>query len=134
MDRRTVWAILIMMVIAIAPALLIKRPPSGRVNAPLATGDSVGRVDSSAPAATARSAAADSAAHAAGPTTAAPALPATPAATEDTVAVTSPLYTYGVSTLGARLVSAELQRYASMAPDEKGRRRRSCRREVACWG
>jgi YidC/Oxa1 family membrane protein insertase len=122
MDRRTVWAILIMMVIAIAPALLIKRPPSARANAPLATGDSVGRVDSSAPAATARSTAADSAAHAASPTTAAPALPASPAATDDTVAVTSPLYTYGISTLGARLVSAELQRYASMAPEEKGRR------------
>ena len=27
MDRRTVWAILLMMVIAIAPAIFIKRPP-----------------------------------------------------------------------------------------------------------
>ena len=34
MDRRTVWAILIMMVIAIAPALLIKRSPPGAANAP----------------------------------------------------------------------------------------------------
>nr|MBA3497269.1 hypothetical protein [Gemmatimonadales bacterium] len=27
MDRRTVWAILLMMVIAIVPAIFIKRPP-----------------------------------------------------------------------------------------------------------
>jgi len=48
--------------------------------------------------------------------------PAAPTeAAEDTVAITSPLYTYRVSTLGARLVSAELRRYASMAPGEKGR-------------
>jgi YidC/Oxa1 family membrane protein insertase len=120
MDRRTVWAILIMMVIAIAPALLIKRPPSRTANAPPATAaDTAARVDSSAPTVT------DSSAPAAGPTTVAPTAPAastTPAAVEDTVAVTSPLYTYSVSTLGARLVSAELQRYASQAPDERGRR------------
>ena len=120
MDRRTVWAILIMMVIAIAPALLIKRPPPRTANAPPTTaGDTAARVDSSAPAVT------DSSAPAVGPTTVAPTVPAastTPAAVEDTVAVTSPLYTYSVSTLGARLVSAELQRYASQAPDERGRR------------
>ena len=53
MDRRTVWAILIMMVIAIAPALLIKRSPPGAANAPHSTaGDSAGRVDSLAPAPT----------------------------------------------------------------------------------
>jgi YidC/Oxa1 family membrane protein insertase len=121
MDRRTVWAILIMMVIAIAPALLIKRPPSRMANAPPTAGDTAARADSSAPAAS------DSSAPAAGPTTVAPTAPtaptaSTPAAVEDTIEVTSPLYTYGVSTLGARLVSAELQRYASQAPDEKGRR------------
>ena len=117
MDRRTVWAILIMMVIAIAPALLIKRSPTGPANAPHATaGDSAGRVDTLAPARP--SAAADSVPPAAAPT---PAGPTASAAAEDTVAVTSPLYIYGVSTLGARLVSAELLRYASMAPGEKGR-------------
>ena len=119
MDRRTVWAILIMMVIAIAPALLIKRSPPGPANAPHATaGDSAGRVDTLAPAPTRPSAAADSVPPAAAPT---PAGPTASAAAEDTVAVTSPLYIYGVSTLGARLVSAELLRYASMAPGEKGR-------------
>jgi YidC/Oxa1 family membrane protein insertase len=121
MDRRTVWAILIMMVIAIAPALLIKRSPPGAANAPHTTaGDSAGRVDSlaPAPAPAGPAAAADSARPAAAPT---PAEPTASAAAEDTVAVTSPLYVYGVSTLGARLVSAELLRYASMAPGEKGR-------------
>ncbi|HEU4954175.1 MAG TPA: membrane protein insertase YidC [Gemmatimonadales bacterium] len=119
MDRRTVWAILIMMVIAIAPALLIKRSPTGGVNAPHTTArDSAGRVDSLAPAPAGPAAAADSVRPAAAPT---PAGPTASAAAEDTVAVTSPLYVYGVSTLGARLVSAELLRYASMAPAEKGR-------------
>jgi YidC/Oxa1 family membrane protein insertase len=118
MDRRTVWAILLMMVIAIAPALLIKRSASHTVNAPGTVADSAGRVDSAAPASAPPAATGDSAASPAGPTPA-PSRPA--AAAEDTVAVTSPLYTYGVSTLGARLVSAELRRYASMAPGEKGR-------------
>ena len=108
-----------MMVIAIAPALLIKRSPPGTANAPhTLTGDSAGRVDSLAPAPAGPSAAADSVRPAAAAT---PAGPTASAAAEDTVAVTSPLYTYGVSTLGARLVSAELRRYASMAPGEKGR-------------
>jgi len=122
MDRRTVWAILLMMVIAIAPALLIKRSASKTVNAPGTIADSAGRVDSVAPASAPPSAAADSTAAPAGPTPVASRAPAAPtAAAEDTVAITSPLYTYRVSTLGARLVSAELRRYASMAPGEKGR-------------
>ncbi|MGH7528460.1 MAG: membrane protein insertase YidC [Gemmatimonadales bacterium] len=119
MDRRTVWAILIMMVIAIAPALLIKRPaPTGnRVGGPadsasVATppGQALpgqapepGRVDSSPPPA-------DSIA-------AAPA--AAPSA--DTIRVTSPLYTYGISSVGARMVEATLHRYRTMAPAERGK-------------
>jgi YidC/Oxa1 family membrane protein insertase len=122
MDRRTVWAILLMMVIAIAPALLIKRSASKTVNAPGTIADSAGRVDSVAPASAPPSAAADSTAAPSGPTPVASRAPAAPTeAAEDTVAITSPLYTYRVSTLGARLVSAELRRYASMAPGEKGR-------------
>src|SRR4051812_22806416 len=118
MDRRTVWAILLMMVIAIAPALLIKRSASHTVNAPGTVADSAGRVDSAAPATAPPAPAGDSAASPAAPI---PSRPSAAPAAEDTVAVTSPLYTYGVSTLGARLVSAELRRYASMAPGEKGR-------------
>ena len=41
-------------------------------------------------------------------------------ATDDTVRVTSPLYTYGISTRGGRLVEATLPRYRSMAPAAAG--------------
>ncbi|HSB56033.1 MAG TPA: YidC/Oxa1 family insertase periplasmic-domain containing protein, partial [Gemmatimonadales bacterium] len=118
MDRRTVWAILLMMVIAIAPALLIKRPAQRGTAAPAS-----GRPDSALAHDTARPRATGPTAAAATDTgLAAPgAAPAVAAATSDTVRVTSPLYTYGVSTLGGRLVEAELRRYASMAPGERGR-------------
>jgi YidC/Oxa1 family membrane protein insertase len=118
MDRRTVWAILLMMVIAIVPAIFLKRPSAPAVPAPGDTSAVAGR----APAA---------------PATPGPAVPA-PAATPvdtlgraadtaaqhpavSTVAVTSPLYTYGVSTQGGRLVSARLARYRSMAPEDSAR-------------
>ena len=119
MDRRTVWAILLMMVIAIAPAILIKRPPrpnpagpttdTAAVQAPAAPDSSAARVPASTPAApaadTLRARAPDSG-------SAAPA--------GDTVLVTSPLYTYAVSTSGGRLVGARLSRYRSMAPEDDG--------------
>jgi YidC/Oxa1 family membrane protein insertase len=117
MDRRTVWAILLMMVIAIVPAIFLKRPPAPAVPAP---GDT-------------------SAVAAPGPAATGPAVPgpaATPAATDtlrrgadtaaqhpavSTVAVTSPLYAYGVSLQGGRLVSARLAHHRSMAPEDSGR-------------
>src|SRR6185436_16074029 len=37
------------------------------------------------------------------------------------VRVTSPLYTYGVSTAGGRLVEARLHRYRSISPADSGR-------------
>jgi YidC/Oxa1 family membrane protein insertase len=101
---------LLMMVIAIVPAIFLKRPspaantagdtttaPAGP--APVQPAPAVGSAD------TARLAAADSAPR---------------AAPMHTVAVTSPLYSYGVSTQGARLVSARLARYRSMAPEDAG--------------
>ncbi|MBA3319029.1 MAG: membrane protein insertase YidC, partial [Gemmatimonadales bacterium] len=121
MDRRTVWAILLMMVIAVAPALFLKQPANraggkadslsvttpDTVPAPAAADRPTVAPDSVRPAAT------DSAR--AAPTPNAP-------ARQDTVRVTSPLYTYGISTRGARLVQAELRRYASMAPGEEQQR------------
>jgi YidC/Oxa1 family membrane protein insertase len=59
--------------------------------------------------------------------------PAAPAA-GDTVRVTSPLYTYGISTRGARLVQAELHRYASMAPGEEQERAQILPRESDLLG
>jgi YidC/Oxa1 family membrane protein insertase len=112
MDRRTIWAILLMMVIAIAPAVFLKRPP--KPAAP-AAGDTA-TAASPAPAAPAPSAPGDTLRAAAD--TAARQPPTAP--TVATVPITSPLYTYGVSTEGGRLVTARLKRYRSMAPEDGG--------------
>ena len=108
MDRRTVWAILLMMAIAIVPAIFIKRPPKPAVPtasqvAPLdtVTTPSPARPDTSAPRAV--------------DTTGAPA-PAAQIA--DTIRITSPIYNYGISTVGGRLIEAKLLRYRSMAPGD----------------
>jgi YidC/Oxa1 family membrane protein insertase len=123
MDRRTIWAILLMMAIAIAPAIFMKKTPARG-----AAGQQGSRADTMLPsprAATDESVAVrrstrDSltAPVDSGPP-AAP-LPRRPAA-EDTIRVTSPLYTYGISTRGGRLVEATLPRYRSMTPAERGR-------------
>ena len=99
MDRRTVWAILLMMVIAIVPAIFIKRPPPAPTAADSTARDSLApapapqapsRAYAAPPAAAGR---ADSAAASSGVTPAAPAAPRT-------VTASSPLYSYGVSTTG----------------------------------
>jgi YidC/Oxa1 family membrane protein insertase len=114
MDRRTVWAILLMMVIAIAPALLIKRPAKPTPAAPT-------RADTTAPAPPAATPSpavgpsADSLRPAADSGRAVAAQ-----AKADTVRVTSPLYTYGISTAGGRLVEARLERYRSISPEDRG--------------
>jgi YidC/Oxa1 family membrane protein insertase len=110
MDRRTVWAILLMMVIAILPAFFLKKPevpprpvPDGAAR-PADTTATVApaRVDTPAPR---------------------PAAPLGPTAAggADTVWATSPLYRYGITTEGARLVEARLTRYRSMAEADSGR-------------
>jgi YidC/Oxa1 family membrane protein insertase len=111
MDRRTVWAILLMMVIAIAPAIFIKRPPKSA--APPVPQADTGTASAPAPQP------ADSVIRAA------PAAPPTPSdtgapSTADTVRVSSPLYTYGFTTQGGRMVEATLHRYRSMAPGQHG--------------
>ena len=113
MDRRTVWAILLMMVIAIAPALFLKRPAKPSL---------AGGVDTTAPAP--GPAAASPAADPAATDTLRPADSATSATATPgirTVRVASPLYTYGISTAGGRLVEARLLRHRSMAPEDGGR-------------
>jgi len=110
MDRRTIWAILLMMVIAIVPAIFIKRSPRPAVPA---TGDTTVPA-TPAPAQPAPAAGPADSLHSAADTAR-----STPAV--HTVAVSSPLYAYGVSTQGGRLVSARLTRYRSMAPEDGGR-------------
>jgi YidC/Oxa1 family membrane protein insertase len=124
MDRRTVWAILLMMVIAITPAIFIKRPPRPAPGAGTAA-------DSSAPA----PAAASRSVAPAGPAASADSAPGVPAVRDTlkapvdsaaaaararVVRVTSPLYTYGISTAGGRLVEARLHRYRSISPADSG--------------
>ncbi|HEX3244907.1 MAG TPA: membrane protein insertase YidC [Chloroflexota bacterium] len=127
MDRRTIWAILLMMAIAIAPAIFLKKPPaSGAAGQPGSGADS-SRGSLRSPA---DSQSSDTARRSTiGPTAQAPTSPGTAplpggptaAPSADTVRVTSPLYTYGISTRGARLVEATLPRYRSMASTEQGR-------------
>jgi YidC/Oxa1 family membrane protein insertase len=128
MDRRTIWAILLMMAIAIAPAIFLKKPrgsaEAGKRGSetalPADTSAAKGlvRQDSVSPPVPNR----DTTRAVTSPP---PRLPAEPpragGATEDTVRVTSPLYTYGISTRGARLVEATLPHYRSMTPAERGR-------------
>ncbi len=109
MERRVVWAILLMMVIAIAPAIFVKKP-EGRPDA-RPGGDSV-------PAAPVPPPPGQPAAPPARPPVRPPA--AAEALAADTVLVSSPLYTYGVSTRGARFVSATLRKYRTMAPGRSG--------------
>ena len=124
MDRRTIWAILLMMAIAIAPAIFMKKSvtPSARGGE---AGKQVSQADSLADTAPSPRAARtlDSlpqlqARDSAVSTDSLTRLPASPLT--DTVRVTSPLYSYGISTRGGRLVEATLSRYRSMAPGQKG--------------
>jgi YidC/Oxa1 family membrane protein insertase len=106
MDRRFIWAMALMTLIVMAPAVLLKKPP----------------VPSAVPADSV-AAPFDSSQAVAAPPTAMPG-PVVPGATgsaealpEDTVLVHTPLYTYGISTRGARLVRAVLEQYKSQAPE-----------------
>jgi YidC/Oxa1 family membrane protein insertase len=108
MDRRVIWAIVAMMLIAILPSFFLKRParppatppaqsqnladttPRQATPAPLPGIDSVGIE------------AADTASRA------------------DTVPVISSLYRYDFSTLGGRLAQVTLSGYRSMAPEDSG--------------
>lgn len=112
MDRRVVAAILLMMLVAIAPAILFERPepPALPADSTLA-----GTPAAPAPAVPALGAAPPSA----GADSTLPA-PAEPAALPDTVVVASPLYRYAFSTRGARLVQATMLRYRSMLPADSG--------------
>lgn len=100
MDRRVVLAIVLMMVIAIIPATFMAPPapppvvdslPATPPPPPPATAVGTDPVDSISPL-----------------------LPA------DTVMVTSPLYGYGISTHGGRLVEAHMRGYRSLAAGDSG--------------
>lgn len=97
----------LMTLIVMAPALLLKKPP-----APAET-----TIDPVSAVATPPEAASPP------PPAAAPLLPdGSVAASEDTLLVRTPLTTYGISTRGARLISAALTAYADQAPGQQGQR------------
>ena len=110
-QRRVIVAIFLMLVIAIVPSIIFRPKPVPRP--PGAATDS-----SRAAVAPAESA----------PAAAAPAPSVNPPIRPsvrlpgDTVWVSSPLYRFGFSTRGGRLVTAELEQYRSFAPGDSGRR------------
>jgi YidC/Oxa1 family membrane protein insertase len=112
MERRVVWAILLMMVIAIAPAIFSKKPagePGSGAGGEPGT-DSVAAPAAPAPRADAPPARLPAAADQA----------AADQVAAETVLVSSPLYTYGVSTRGGRFVRATLGQYRTMAAGRSG--------------
>ena len=130
MDRRTVWAILLMMAIAIAPAIFMKKPV-----APSTRGGEAGQPDTTSvagpdtltrPGIVGRDGKSSTATvrdnTTAGTDTLArpPAVPPPAEGATDTVRISSPLYTYGISSRGGRLIEARLPGYRSMAPGDSG--------------
>lgn len=116
MDRRVLAAIVLMMLVAIAPAILFKRPdrpPVTEETSPPGT-DRIGGENEAAGPATAPTPGIEAAADPGAEPAAVPAQP-------DTIRVTSPLYEYAFSTRGGRLVEATMLRYRSMLPDDQGR-------------
>lgn len=118
MDRRIIAAVFLMMLVAVVPALIFKAPPSR----PVATAPGSAAADTTTPAkAPAAVPAPSPAPQVSRAPVAALAGPAkTPPAHEDTVLVSSGLYQYGFSTRGARLISATLTQYRSMAKSSAG--------------
>ena len=108
MDRRTVWAILLMMAIAILPTFFIKRPPP-----PRQPPGQAGSTDSAIPAQPTPPPLAPDAVRPSGDSLVAGRAPQSVA---DTIRVTAPLYRYGIGTRGAKLLEASLLRYQTMVP------------------
>jgi YidC/Oxa1 family membrane protein insertase len=116
MDRRIFAAIILMMLVAIAPAVIFKRPDPPPVlegeqsPAPGATASPLTPASPVLGATPGQPAGADTS------TVAAPA-----AVAPDTILVSSPLYQYAFSTRGGRLVGATMLEYRSMLPEDGGR-------------
>lgn len=109
-DRRPLLAIALIMVIAFLPTIFLKKP------APPVAADSTaaaGIVDSAEAAPQGAPLEAPAPVLAAGDSL--PAAPVMPAIAEDTIEVRSPIYAYGISTRGGRIVSARFLEYRSLA-------------------
>ena len=109
MERRVILAIVLMLIVAIAPSLIW--PPKRPV------GQAAGRADSSA---VVRESVTAPTAETPGPSARPPVTPSAEVA--ETVWVTSPLYRLGFSTRGGNLVAAQLMQYQSFAPGDSAQR------------
>lgn len=128
-QRRVILAVFLMFVVAIVPSLLLRsKQPVGRPG---------GRADSSLAApgvAESSSASADSSARPPVRPSASPAVRPPAALPAETVWVSNPLYRFGFSTRGARLVAAEIETYRSFAPGDSGRPVQLVRRDAPMLG
>jgi YidC/Oxa1 family membrane protein insertase len=115
-DRRTILAILLIMIVAIVPSILFppKKPAVKRIAGAADTTRAVSVRDSALPAAPSPPVQAPSTRPAVRP-------PADSTSGERTVTVETPLYRYSFSTRGARLVGAVLKSYRSFAPRDSVR-------------
>jgi len=103
-----------MFVVAIVPSLLFRpKPPVGRPGRPADSSHVAPQAAESASAPVESAAARPPVRPSVHPTTALPA---------ETVWVSSPLYRFGFTTRGARLVAAEIEQYTSFAPGDSGGR------------
>jgi len=134
MDRKMVLALVLLLIVALAPTLLFppKHPTGTAADSLAAAQPGTTTVAGSSGAAAGSTQAPAAAAPTPGPTQAAPPRiaaaspqPTAPAAAPDTapehlVTVRSGLYRYRFSTRGARLVGANLLKYRSFAPGDSG--------------
>lgn len=109
MDRRVIWAIVAMMIIAIVPSFFLKRPArppvAPSVTQPPSQADTGVRANPILP-----------------ETGLAPGgAPPDTGVVGDTVRVTSPIYEYDIATLGGRMAAITLPKYKSMAAQDSGR-------------
>ena len=111
-DRRPLFAIALIMLIALVPSFFVKKPapksPAASVAAPTSVADSTRSsgltpTDAAPPVLPAVPQGADNG------------VAAAPAVPEDTIVVRSSLYRYAISTHGGRLISSRFLRYKSMA-------------------
>ena len=116
MDRRVIWAVALMMLIALAPTFFLKKPAE-RGAGGLVDTTAVAPTPAAVPAGGQRADSATAPILGAAPSDSAGAAPAR-ARPAETITVRAPLYTYVLSTQGGRLVSATLNDYRSMVPGD----------------
>jgi YidC/Oxa1 family membrane protein insertase len=115
MDRRFLLAMMLFIAIIVIPSLIFQRPPTPPVGA-----DSLTSATPVPPPVSAERLEPDSQVAAVTPADTLTPMPqdSLPGLAEDTVSARSALYTYSISTRGARLVSAALNKYRSMSPGD----------------